>query len=81
MRSDLYLVDLEEFQEIELRLVRNDDWLRVFRKRGFYLSENFPLITLKLPYGFTRMEEKDIDKLKEHIKSELSKTELEEEEQ
>jgi hypothetical protein len=27
------------------------------------------------------MEEKDIDKLKEHIKSELAKTELEEEEQ
>ena len=76
----MLLVDLEEFQEIQLSLVRNEDWLRIFGKRGIYLSEEFPLLTLRLPYGFTRMEEKDIDKLKEHIKSELVKTELEEEE-
>lgn len=71
------MTDVEEFQEIEVRLVRNDDWLRVLRSRGMYLSEDFPLLKLKLPFGFTRMTEKDIEKLQEHLKTELAKTELE----
>lgn len=75
------LVDLEEFQKIEIKLIRNEDWLRIFEKRGFYLSEDFILMTLKLPYQFTHMDEKDIDKLKEYIRSEIEQTTLEEEEQ
>lgn len=70
------MTDMKEFQEIKMILVRNDDWLRIFRKRGFYLSEEFPIVTLQVPWDFRNMEEKDIDKLKEYIKKELSKTEL-----
>lgn len=72
------MTDIEEFQEIQITLIRNDDWLRVFRKRGFFLSEEFPLLVLKIPFGFTQMEEDDIENLKVFLKSELAKTELEE---
>ena len=70
------MTDIEEFQEIQITLIRNDDWLRIFRKRGIILSEEFPIVTLQLPYSFRKMEEKDIDNLKEFIKDELLKTEL-----
>jgi hypothetical protein len=75
------MTDMKEFQEINMILVRNDDWLRIFRKRGFYLSEEFPVVTLQVPWDFRNMEEKDIDKLKEYIKKELSKTELKREDE
>jgi hypothetical protein len=69
---------VEEFKEIKITLIRNDEWLEVLQKRGFYLSEEFPLLTLKLPFGFARMEEKDINKLIIYLKAELFKTLLEE---
>lgn len=74
------MTDVEEFQEIRITIHRNSDWLHIFERRGFYLSKEFPLITLQLPHSFKRMEEKDIDNLKEFIKKELMKTELELEE-
>jgi hypothetical protein len=70
------MTDIEEFKEIQITLIRNDDWLRIFKKRGFYLSEEFPIVTLQLPWDFKNMEEKDIDNLKDYIKAELQKTEL-----
>jgi hypothetical protein len=69
---------VEEFKEIKITLIRNDEWLKVLQKRGFYLSEEFPLLTLKLPFEFVQMEEKDIDKLIVYLKAELFKTLLEE---
>jgi hypothetical protein len=74
------MTDLEEFQEIRIILIRDPDYLNIARRFGHSLQPDCHILTLKLPFGFTRMEEKNIDKLKEHLKAELAKTELELEE-
>ena len=54
---------MKEFSHIELRLVRNPEWLKQFEKQGFFLSETFPLSEVPLPEAFKDMEEKDLDDL------------------
>ena len=53
-----------EFSHIEIRIVRNPKWLEKFEKKGFFLSEFFPIGELWLPSRFWNMTEKDIDSFK-----------------
>lgn len=52
-----------EFSHIEVRLVRNPDWLKSHEKRGFFLSENLPIIDLAIPTQFQNMCEADYGEL------------------
>ena len=61
------LSEEKEFSHIEVRLVRNEKWLEPHEKRGFFLSEDFPLGEFYLPSRFWDMTEADIDKLKEWL--------------
>lgn len=61
----------KEFSHLEVRLVRNSRWLRQFEKRGFYLSESFPVAVFELPKVFENMSEKDLDVFRDFIIAKL----------
>lgn len=63
------MTEPKEFTHIEVRAVRNPEWLKQFSKHGFYLSEDFPLGEFELPPNYENMTEDDIDSLRKNIKS------------
>jgi hypothetical protein len=62
----------KEFSHIEVRAIRNPEWLKVREKQGFFLSEEFPLGEFKLPGGYENMTEKDIDGLRFRLTLEIT---------
>jgi hypothetical protein len=68
---------MNEFSHIEINVIRNPDWLKEREKKGFFLSESFPLGEYKLPPGFESMKEQDIDRLIEALKSLVTLTQKE----
>jgi hypothetical protein len=63
---------MNEFTHIEINVIRNPEWLKVREKKGFFLSESFPLGEYTLPPGFESMNEQDIDRLIEALKSHVT---------
>jgi hypothetical protein len=70
-------VSVKEFDHIEITLVRNPDWLKIREKKGFFLSEDFPLGEYKLPIDFESMTESDIDRLIAYLKDKIKLTQKE----
>jgi hypothetical protein len=58
-----------EFSHIEVRAIRNPEWLKQFEKQGFFLSETFPLGDFELPEGYEEMTESDIYALRASIRT------------
>jgi len=58
-----------EFLYIEVRAVRNPEWLKQFEKRGFFLSEYFPLEDYELPDSFENITEGELDTLKQWVRA------------
>ena len=54
-----------EFSHIEVRVVRNPEWLEPYEKSGWFLSEDFPIASFELPPRFFDMNEGGLDKFKE----------------
>ena len=55
---------MKEFSHLEVRLIRNPEWLEQFEKKGWFLSEELPIGEFDLPDCFKNMEENDLDELK-----------------
>ncbi len=62
---------MREFSHIEIRLVRNEEWLK--KKLPFFLSEWFPIADFDLPRQFEDMTETDLSELKKWIIERLEK--------
>ena len=53
-----------EFSHIEIRVIRNPKWLEPHEKRGWFLSEEFPIADFELPPRFMDMDEDGLDDFK-----------------
>lgn len=66
----------KEFDHIEVKVIRNPEWLKHFSRQGFYLSEEFPVVDIALPEDLENIQEEDLHKLKSEIRGQLHKTNL-----
>ena len=59
----------KEFTHIEVRVIRNPEWLKPHERQGFFLSECFPLEDYELPDAFANMTEGELNQLKQWIRA------------
>lgn len=62
---------MKEFSHIEVRIVRNEKWLK--QHHPFYLSETFPIADFELPSKFDGMCENDLEDLRKWLLERLDK--------
>lgn len=59
----------KEFSHIEIKVIRNPEWLKQFEKEGYFLSEVFPLENYDLPPHLKTITEGELDRLKRWLHS------------
>jgi len=59
----------KEFLYIEVRAIRDPEWLKPHEKQGFFLSESFPLEDYELPESFKNITEGELDVLKQWVRA------------
>ena len=62
----------KQFSHIEVRLIRNQQWLKNFEEIGMLLSDDFPLAKSRLPKNFENMNATtDFDKLQKIMQEKM----------